>query len=251
MDDMRIGLVFRRLRLRRGWPQADVARRAGISDSSYSEIERGHIGRISIWKLRRVAAVLEVRLDLEPRWRGASLDRLLSAGHAAMTERVAKLLVDAGWDVKPEVSFSHFGERGVVDLVARDAEGGNLLLVELKTEIVDVNNLLATTNRRHRLAHVIAQSCEWPYRSVSHWVVVLQSRTNQRRLADHKTAIRAAFPVDGRAVRGWLRDPREPIAAFWFLPDSSPRRSWRAPSAGRAGAGSAGAIQRAETSTNS
>jgi hypothetical protein len=144
-----------------------------------------------------------------------------------MTERVAKLLVDAGWDVKPEVSFSHFGERGVVDLVARHAQSAALLLVELKTEIVDVNDLLATTNRRHRLARVIADSCAWDYRSISQWIVVLHSRTNQRRLADHKTAIRAAFPVDGRAVRGWIEHPRGPIAAFWFLPDPDARSGWR------------------------
>ena len=150
-----------------------------------------------------------------------------------MTERVAKLLVDAGWEVKPEVSFSHFGERGVVDLVARHARSGALLLVELKTEIVDVNDLLATMNRRHRLAGVIAESCAWDLGSVSQWIVVLQSRTNQRRLADHKTAIRAAFPVDGRAVRGWIERPREPIAAFWFLPDPNGRSAWRVRSSNR------------------
>jgi transcriptional regulator with XRE-family HTH domain len=74
MDDSRIGIVFRKLRLRRGWPQAEVARRAGISDASYSELERGHIDRMGIGRLRRVAAVLEVQLSFEPRWRGASLD---------------------------------------------------------------------------------------------------------------------------------------------------------------------------------
>lgn len=233
MDDGRIGLVLRKLRLRHAWSQAEVARRAGISDASYSEIERGHIGRVGIGRLRRVAAVLEVQLSFEARWRGASLERLLSARHAAMTERVARLLVDAGWDVKPEVSFSHFGERGVVDLVARHEHAGQLLLVELKTEIVDVNNLLATTNRRHRLAGVLAESCGWDYRRLSQWIVVLLSRTNQRRLADHRTAIRAAFPVDGRAVRGWIAHPGEPIAAFWFLPDSDPRSAWRVGSRAR------------------
>ena len=227
MDDRRIGSVFRRLRLRRGWTQAEVARRARISDASYSEIERGHIDRMGIGRLRQVAEALEVQLSFEPRWRGASLDRLLSARHSAMTERVAKLLVEAGWDVKPEVSFSHFGERGVVDLVARHPPSAALLLVELKTDIVDVNDLLATMNRRHRLARVIADSCGWHYRSVSQWIVALQSRTNQRRLADHRTAIRAAFPVDGRAVRGWIEHPRGPIAAFWFLTDPDARSAWR------------------------
>jgi hypothetical protein len=41
-----------------------------------SLIERGHLDTLSLRTMRRVAAVLDVRLDLVARWRGGELDRL-------------------------------------------------------------------------------------------------------------------------------------------------------------------------------
>lgn len=180
--------------------------------------------------LRRVAAVLEVRPDLVPRWRGADLDRMIAAGHARMHEQVTQLLSAAGWDVHSEVSFNHFGERGVVDIVAWSAGPRALLLVELKTEIVDVSDLLSTMDRRRRLAHQIAAPLKLEPDSVSRWVVVADTRTNRRRLADHRLVLRLAFPRDGRAISGWLRSPVGPIDALSFLPDDIPRSTRHAAS---------------------
>ena len=164
---------------------------------------------------------------LEPRWRGAAIDRVLNERHAAMAEAVTRLLVDEGWDVRPEVSFSHFGERGVVDLVAWHAMHRTLLLVEIKTELTDVNGLLAVTGRRLRLAHVIAQPLGWTPATVAQWVVLASGRTNSRRLADHRAMIRAAFPSDGRSIAGWLRRPTTAASVLWFLPNNLVARRGR------------------------
>jgi hypothetical protein len=201
-----------------------VAERAGISASLYSVIERGHLDRIALGTLRKVGGVLEVRLILEPRWRGAAIDRILSSRHAAMSEAVTRLLLDAGWEVRPEVSFNHFGERGVVDLAAWHPGERVVLLIELKTELVDPNDLLAVTDRRRRLVARIAAPFGWDPAVVAQWVVVAESRTNRRRLAAHRSVLRAAFPADGRAIAGWLARPVAPLSALWFLPDSSHRR---------------------------
>jgi transcriptional regulator with XRE-family HTH domain len=66
VDDLAIGRLFREIRLRLNWPQKIVASRAHISEGAYSAIERGLFETVPIGKLRRVAAVLEVRLPLEP-----------------------------------------------------------------------------------------------------------------------------------------------------------------------------------------
>jgi transcriptional regulator with XRE-family HTH domain len=220
MDDHANGRLFREPRIRLGWPQRDVALKAGISRASYSEMEHGRLGRVPLDKLRKVASVLEVRLRLEPSWRGAAIDIVTSSRHAAMAERVARLLTDAGWLVQPEVSFNHFGERGVVDIVAWHAATQTLLLVEVKTELADVNDLLAVTNRRRRVADTIAQPFGWRPRTVAQWVAVAASRTNERRAAAHRSLLRSAFPSDGRSVSGFLHEPREPLSALSFLPDS-------------------------------
>lgn len=231
MDDLAIGRVFRALRIRLGWTQDEAAAKAGVSRTSYSEIERGWIDRVPIGKLRKVAAIYQVRLVLEPRWRGAELDRTFSSRHAGMAEAITQLLLAAGWEVRPEVSFNHFGERGVVDLVAWHAAAKTVLLIELKTELADVNDLLAVTDRRRRLAARIVEPFGWRPGRVAQWAVIAESRTNRRRLAEHRNVLRAAFPSDGRSLRAWLTKPGAPLSALWFLPDSagSVTRQHRAP----------------------
>lgn len=221
MDDVALGRLFRELRVRLNWTQRTVADRAGISRSAYSEIERGHVGKVQVDTIRKVGAVLEVRIKLEASWRGAAVDIVRSSRHASMAERVTTLLVNAGWEVRPEVSFNWYGERGVVDLVAWHARSRTLLLVELKTELADVNDLLVVTDRRRRLADRIAEPFGWQPAVVAQWVAVADSRTNERRLAAHRALLRAAFPDDGRALGGFLARPTRALAALSFLPDSS------------------------------
>ena len=50
-------------------------------------------------------------------FRGADLDRLLDEGHAALVGAVASRLASLGWEVRPEVSFAVYAERGSIDLV--------------------------------------------------------------------------------------------------------------------------------------
>ena len=218
MDDVRLGSLFRALRIRKGWRQADLAARVRVSRGFVSLVERGHSASVSVRALRRVAAALEVSLDVVPRWRGGDAARILNAGHATLHESIAQHLDSVGgWVHSPEVSFSIFGERGVIDILAFHRESASLLVIELKTELVDVEDLLATMDRRMRLARAIAAERGWVCTSVSGWVVIAESDMNRRLLRRYAATLRAAFPGDGRAVRAWLRHPagRELALSMW------------------------------------
>src|SRR2546423_12433966 len=92
MDDVAVGRVFRAIRLRLGWRQADVGAKSDVSQQEISEIERGQLERVALGRIRRVARVLEIRLPFAPRWRGGELDRLLDETHAAIVSYAVALL---------------------------------------------------------------------------------------------------------------------------------------------------------------
>jgi transcriptional regulator with XRE-family HTH domain len=219
MDDQRIGAALRAIRVRKGWRQVDLGRRARVSPPVIGRIERGEAASVPLGKLRRVAAALGARFEVFVRWDGADLARLLDARHAAMHEAVAGLFAAAdGWVIEPEVSFSIHGERGIIDILAWHPGRRMLLVIELKTEVVEVGMLLGKMDQRRRLAGNVARRLGWDPVAVSTWVVIADSRTNRRAVAAHRTVLRRKFPVDGRSVRRWLRDPRDRIDALGFLP---------------------------------
>jgi transcriptional regulator with XRE-family HTH domain len=220
MDVVRLGSVFRAVRLRLHLRQSDVARRAGVGRTSIGRIESGRTGSLSVETLMKVASSLEIQVDLVTRWRGGELTRMLNAGHAALHEAAAQLLAALPeWSFAPEVSFAVYGERGVMDILAYHAERRALLVIELKTQLVDVQGLLAAVDRYRRLAPRVAGARGWRATSVSVWVLLRESDTNRRRVADHLTVLRAAFPLDGWGMRRWLRQPIRPAAGLSFLSD--------------------------------
>lgn len=227
MDDMRVGAAFRAVRIRRRWRQSDVAARAGVSQSFESLVEHGHLDRVSLAGLRRLGRVLDTRVDVLARWRGGALDRMLALDHSLLAEDVvAAFSRYRGWLVAPEVSFSIYGERGIIDLLPFHPATGSLLVIELKTAIIDVNELVGTLDRKTRLALRIAAERGWRAQTVSRWVVVSRSSTNSRRIAAHRSVLRAAFPGDGRAARGWLSEPSGAIGAMstWSSTNRGGRR---------------------------
>lgn len=219
MEDQRLGSAVRAIRVRRGWRQVDASAAAGISRGAAMRIEAGDLEAVAFADVRRYARALGARFEGLLRWRGADLDRLLNRGHAQLHEATARWLGDiGGWFSLPEISFSHRGDRGVIDIVAWHAASRTLLVIELKTRIADVNDLMSTMDIRRRVAPIIAREHGWEPRAVGIWVLVAPARTNSRTVADHAMVLRAKFPADGRSMRRWLAVPVGDIAALSFVP---------------------------------
>jgi transcriptional regulator with XRE-family HTH domain len=212
---MRLASTVRTVRIRKRLTQDHVARLADVPRTSISRLEHGSLDGLSIRAVRRICTALEIRLDLVPRWRGGDLDRLLNARHSALAEAMAMSFGHrSDWVLRPEVSFSIYGERGVIDFVAWHPVRRALLLIELKTELVDIGDLMATTDRRRRLAPQIAQSLGWAPVAIGTWVALTNTSMNSRRIRAHSTVLRAAFPDRGRSINRWLRDPQGPMSCL-------------------------------------
>ena len=222
MDDRQLGSTIRALRHRRGWRQADLAERARMSRELVSRIERGDVASTPIGRVRVLADALGARFDPTIRWQGGDLGRLLNARHAAMHEAMARQLGSVGsWVVEPEVSFSIYGERGVIDVLGWHPPTRLMLVIELKTELVDISELMGTLDRKRRLATQIGQDRGWVPAAVGVWLVVADTRTNRRALAAHATVLRTKYPADGRTTRTWLRRPVGGVMGLSFLPNDA------------------------------
>ena len=234
MTDQRVGAALRATRIKRGWRQVDLARKARVSASIVSLLERGHLASVSVAAFRRVTAALEVRAEVSIWLPHGELDRLTKAGHAALHEALARYLQQMpGWLHAPEVSFAVFGERGVIDILAYHQPSGSLLVIELKTELVSLEDVLMTMDVRLRHAATIARERGWEPRTVNAWVVMAESRTNRRRVAAHSAALRSAFPSNGHAVRSWMLRPAGTMRALSFWTDSQVAAARRAVGAPR------------------
>jgi len=217
VSDQRVGAAFRAVRLRRGWRQIDVASRAGVAEGLVSALENGRLGTASINSVRRVGDALDVSIAVVARWQGGELDRLINARHNQLAATVADYLSNLGWQVWPEVSFSYFGERGVIDLLAWHAATRTVLVIEVKTEIVDPQELLGTLDRKTRLARRVARDRGLAPRTTGTWLVVAEGSTNRKRVARFESLLRAALPAQARAMSAWLAVPSGQIAGISFF----------------------------------
>lgn len=231
VDLVRVGSSLRALRIRGRLRQQDLADRAHVGRGDVGAIELGRGDRVTLGAVQRVADALGARLDLAVRWNGEQLDRLLDEAHAATVAAMIRRLESYGWTTAIEVSFSIWGERGSIDILAWHAATRTLLVVEVKSVLPDVQSLLHGLDRKARLGAEIGQSRGWSPAAVARLVAIAESPTSRGRVARHATVLDVALPVRGRELRAWLRDPTGPIAGLMFLSNASPGRTthstWR------------------------
>jgi len=227
MNDVELGHTLRVVRIRRGLRQSDVARTARVSQATISLVEHGYLEHTTLGFVRRVATALGVSVALEPRWSGADLSRLRDERHASTVLAVITRLTRLGWETRPEHTFNCWGERGSTDVLAWHANTRALLVVEVKTQIVDLQDLLATLDRKRRLATTIARDLGWRP-SIVGALLAMRGETQARNAVRRFGPIfDAAYPRRGGRVQAWLRHPDSDASGVWFLnssPDDAKRR---------------------------
>jgi transcriptional regulator with XRE-family HTH domain len=220
MDPVRFGRGIRTLRHRRGWTQAELARRARSSQSAVSRTEHGGAHRLTVQTLDRIAVALDARVSVRLLWQGEALDRLLDAAHARLVDQMLAGLDAYGWEVVPEATFNHFGERGSIDVLGWHPRTGSLLVVEVKSVVPDIQAMLSGVDRKARVAPLVAADLGWRARTVSRVIVLPDQRTSRRRITTHSATFDIACPSRTRDVRRWLRNPGDELAGIMFLPST-------------------------------
>jgi transcriptional regulator with XRE-family HTH domain len=194
MDSVTFGRGFKALRIRKGLRQEDLAAEAGVSRGAIARIEHGRAEKVTVETLERLARPLGARVVCRLTWQGEGLDRLLDADHAAIVERVVRILGDFGWVVATEVSFNIWGERGSIDILAFHPGTRILLVVEVKSVVPYVQATLVTLDRKERLAIEIGRARGWDAAGVAKLLVIRDDRTARRRIDRHAATFGNAFP---------------------------------------------------------
>jgi transcriptional regulator with XRE-family HTH domain len=151
MDDVVQGRICRALRRRLSLTQRQLGRRAGLSQQAVSLVERGHGSRLSGVAMRGLFGALDARWEPIVCWRGGDLDRFLDARHAQLVGMAVNLLRSLGWEVEVEVTYSSFGERGSIDILAWWPFARIALVVEIKSELASVEATLRKLDEKVRL----------------------------------------------------------------------------------------------------
>jgi transcriptional regulator with XRE-family HTH domain len=236
VDDIAVGRGVRALRRRKGWSQRELGVRAGVHKSVVCDIESGRLELVRLPTVRRVAKALGVGIEIAPRWPIADVARLLDADHAALVERVVRMLTSQGWETLIEYTFNDFGDRGSVDVLGWHPGRRALVLVEIKTRVADVQALHAAFDRKARVVpRLVARDRGWRPDMVGMLLVVADRHPNRDALARHAKTFEARFPSRSREARRWIREPVGNFAGVLFLPEvgASQRSSARRRSDGR------------------
>jgi transcriptional regulator with XRE-family HTH domain len=224
MDDVRVGRILPALRRRREWTQKELGRRAEVSQQAISLIERGHGGRLSVETMRRVFAALDARWEPTVSWRGGDLDRLIDAEHARLVGDISRRLVDAGWEVAVEVTYSDFGDRGSVDVLAARRDLQAMVVVEVKSELVAIESTLRKLDEKVRIAlgSLGRERFGFRPRLVGRLLVLPSTNLARRRVARSSDVLDIAFPDRAGRVRSWLSAPDGGLAGILFVSDTNP-----------------------------
>jgi transcriptional regulator with XRE-family HTH domain len=204
MDDRRLGMAVRARRHQRGWRLADLAVVAGVG--ACSVLERGGADRLSVRIVRSIARAVDIPLGWDIGWQRSEVDRLLDADHAALAARLTRRLEALGWTVRAEVSFNQYGDRGRIDLLAFHPTERILLVIEIKTAIVDAQATLGSLDVKARVASNVGRELGWDARLVVPALVVLDGSTARRHLRAIDPLL-SRYNLRGRAALDWLREP--------------------------------------------
>jgi hypothetical protein len=191
-------------------------------------IEAGRAGRLTLDVIQRYFEEFDARARLTLWWNGADLDRLLDSRHAGIVEAGLGEVRTYGWKTASEVTFSEFGERGSIDLMAAKEAASAVLIGEAKSEWGSIEETLRRLDVKARLAPKIAfQTFGFRPRAVAAVLLFAEDRTARRVAARFSTTLDSALPARGRDIRRWLREPAGNLRGLWFLTDAADDRHAR------------------------
>lgn len=188
-----------------------------------SLLERGHLDTLSVRTVRRIFATVEARYEGAVFWRGGGIDRVLDERHATLVGAITKLLARRRWNNVVEVTYSIYGERGSIDVLAGFPSRRIALVIEVKSELTSIEQMARKLDEKVRLAstRLAADRFGWRPVHVGRLLILPATDTARRSVARHTGVLDAVLPARGRLVRAWLREPSGAFTGLLFVADTN------------------------------
>lgn len=247
------GMAIRSLRQALDLSQAELGERIGRSQAFISSVEAGEPA-LRIDTAAELCDALGATLvfGLESRllsWPARQRD----AAHAQCSGHIVRRLVAAGWLVRTEVQIGTPERPGWIDVLAFHPTAEILLVIEVKTELLDVGEVARQLGWYEREGVAAARQFGWRPQRIVGALLLLATADVDRRLSENRLVLGEVFPgratelarlianESGRAVARVAADvaaparmaelaaPAAPAAAVRFLALIDPRsraRHW-------------------------
>lgn len=230
----REGSKIRRARKRRRWTQDELAPRAGVSQSTISEIERGVGGSLSLETWQQVATVLGLRLDLT--LGRDALEEPVDAGHLAVQELVLRLGRLAGYRRTYELATKPSDPSLSTDVGLTDDANRRLIQVECVNTFGNINAAIRSSDRKRAEAEATAISIGHgqPYAVHQVWVV-RATRRNRALLSRYPELFAARFTGSSKRwvnTLGTGAAPPNEVGLVWCDVNATRLFEWRSRASG-------------------
>jgi len=184
-----------------------LAERIGVTPSYIGRIERGSANpSVALIEAIADALGLDLRLDVRPPiFPGGPHVR--DAVHARCSAYADRHLRTEGWVTAREVEIVQGRSHGWIDLLAFDRRTGTLLIVEVKTRLLDLGGLERQVAWYERTALRPALALGWRPRRTSLVVLALASEEVDRVVRAHRDLLSFAFPIRAREISRGIADP--------------------------------------------
>ncbi len=201
-----------------GWSQRELSRRTGVPQTAISRLIRGRLDSIDLDQLAKIAVATGARLRVTfdaPFLldRARQRDRV----HARCIAYVAVRLRPAGWQVATEVEIRGSRGPGWIDVLAFNPVTGDLLVIEIKTQVDDLGQIQRTLSWYERRAWDAARRLGWEPRRTSSALLVLATGAVDGRLRANRRLLRMAFPGRAHELRAMVAEPATRRPTGWYL----------------------------------
>jgi transcriptional regulator with XRE-family HTH domain len=200
VSGIRLGIIIRDLRTALRWSQRDLSLRSGVSQSWVCAVERGRATDVTLATADRLLAAMGAELNLRAVAPFLADSRQRDPAHAQCVAHVARRLQGAGWRIATEVEIGSDRSKGWIDILAWHPNTGVVLMIEVKTELLDLGSIERTMNWYLREAWSAARRLGWRPTRVRGCLLVLSTEVVEQRIRENRDTLGRVFPIRAQAL---------------------------------------------------